>query len=262
MVWLLPVSTLAAQNSADFAFTDHEYVEYNVFYNWGFIWLEAGEVYFKTDKKSHLEEGGLQLESFGTTLPNYDWIFKVRGIYSSIVDESALRPFQHNRDTYEDGYELHNHYVFDYGKKKLYGSLENSSKPFHRDTFDLKPGAMDVLTATYFVRNMDFSTMQVNDTIPVSIILGGEYFHIYIRYLGQETIEDRKERIWNCLKFSALLVEGTIFDGGEDMFVWVTNDANKIPVMVEARIIVGSVKAYLDTWEGVKYPLEYAVPEK
>jgi len=40
-------------------------------------------------------------------------------------------------------------------------------------------------------------------------------------------------------------VEGTIFRGGEDMLVWVSTDNRKIPIVVEAKILVGSVKAYL-----------------
>jgi hypothetical protein len=51
-------------------------------------------------------------------------------------------------------------------------------------------------------------------------------------------------------------VEGTIFKGGEDLTVWVTADKNKIPVMAEAKILVGSVKAYLTSYEGLKLPLE------
>jgi hypothetical protein len=49
-----------------------------------------------------------------------------------------------------------------------------------------------------------------------------------------------------------MLVEGTIFKGGEDLMVWVTNDENKVPVMVEAKILIGSVKAYLTGYENLK----------
>ena len=52
-----------------------------------------------------------------------------------------------------------------------------------------------------------------------------------------------------------MLVEGTIFKGGEDLFVWVTDDMNKIPILVEAKILVGSVKAVLSGMEGLKYPV-------
>ena len=61
---------------------------------------------------------------------------------------------------------------------------------------------------------------------------------------------------------SALLVEGTIFTGGEDLVVWVTDDQNKIPIMAEAKILIGSVKAYLMGYEGLKYKMEAEVQDK
>ena len=42
-----------------------------------------------------------------------------------------------------------------------------------------------------------------------------------------------------------MLVKGTIFKGGEDLLVWVTDDNKRVPVLVEAKILVGSVKAIL-----------------
>ena len=52
---------------------------------------------------------------------------------------------------------------------------------------------------------------------------------------------------YNTIRFSIQLVEGTVFKEGEDLILWVTDDKNHIPVMVEAKIIVGSVKALLQS---------------
>jgi hypothetical protein len=52
-----------------------------------------------------------------------------------------------------------------------------------------------------------------------------------------------------------MLVEGTIFSGGEDLTVWVTDDKNKIPVLIKAKILVGSVKGVFQSAENLKFPL-------
>jgi hypothetical protein len=70
--------------------------------------------------------------------------------------------------------------------------------------------------------------------------------------MGRETIKTHQGKKYRCIKCSALLVQGTIFKGGEDMTLWVTDDENKIPVLVEAKILIGSVKAYLNTEEGLR----------
>ena len=47
-----------------------------------------------------------------------------------------------------------------------------------------------------------------------------------------------------------------MFLAGENMTVWVTDDQNRIPVLIEAKILVGSVKAYLSETYGIKNLIE------
>ena len=75
--------------------------------------------------------------------------------------------------------------------------------------------------------------------------IDNEVFNLYIRHLGRDTITLHGGKTYSTFKFSAMLVKGTIFKGGEDLFVWVTDDKFHIPVLVEAKILVGSVKAIL-----------------
>ena len=39
-----------------------------------------------------------------------------------------------------------------------------------------------------------------------------------------------------------MLIKGNVFNGGEGMTMWVTDDKNKIPVRIESPIKVGIVK--------------------
>ena len=100
----------------------------------------------------------------------------------------------------------------------------------------------------------DFEKYKANDTIPVTLFLDDSIYPVYIRYLGKESLTTR-EGTYNCIKFRPLLIEGTLFKGGEKMTVWVTDDGNKIPVQVESPILVGSVKAELYRYEGLRHPV-------
>lgn len=88
------------------------------------------------------------------------------------------------------------------------------------------------------------------------MLVDGEIHNLYIRYLGIETIKTREGRRFRCLKFKPLLVEGTIFKSGEDMTVWVTDDKNRLPIIVEAKVLIGSVKAIFADAEGLRHPIE------
>jgi len=236
----------------NFAFTDGEDLKFQIYYNWGFIWLNAGHVEFKVGKASYLTRPVYYLDAYGVTYKSYDWIFKVRDHYESYLDIETLRPLWFNQKNFEGGYEVNNRYWFDYEKKKLYAHTQNSKRKLLKDTLNLPDCTFDLVSVVYYCRNLDFNKFKIGDRIPIKSIIDNQFFDLYIRYLGKEKIKDKAGIEYSCFKFSALLVEGTMFKGGEDMFIWVTDDLNRIPVLVEAKILVGSVKAYIESATGLR----------
>ncbi len=237
------------------AFQNGEVVNYDVIYNWHFIWIEAGKVKFRVSEKTYKDRPVYHLYSFGETLKKHEWIYKVDDTFQSYLDKETLKPLWFDQNTEEGGHYTKNRYTFDHENKLLFMSTENSKDPHKDQILPLSDCTFDLVTLIYYTRNIDFSNYNVNDKFPVKAIIDDEVHDLYIRYLGKEEIELKDGRKFKCQKFSALLVEGTIFKGGEDMFVWVTDDRNKIPVLIEAKILVGSVKAILTDASGlIDYP--------
>ncbi len=238
----------------NFAFNPGEEVEYTVYYNWGFIWVNAGRVTFNVFEKLFRNRPVYHFDSYGTTHRKYDWVFKVRDRFQSYVDIETFRPLWYEMDTYEGGFEARDVYNFFPEENLVITRTENSDKPLQIDTLEIETCSFDVLTAIYVARNIDFASYQVNETIPFSILIGNELFDLNPRYLGKETIVTREKETFDCIKFSVELVEGFIFTAGNEMFVWVTDDDNRIPVLVEAQIRIGSVKAMLHSYRGLRNP--------
>jgi hypothetical protein len=86
------------------------------------------------------------------------------------------------------------------------------------------------------------------------MFLDDKVYNLYVRYLGKEQIKT-KYGTFNAIKFRPLLIEGTLFKGGEKMTVWVTDDANHLPVRVDSPILVGSVKVDLMDYSKVRNPV-------
>jgi hypothetical protein len=99
----------------------------------------------------------------------------------------------------------------------------------------------DVLSSIYYARTIDFNKYKVDDKIPFTMFLGNEVYNLYIRYLGKTQVKTRYGK-FRAIAFKPLLVKGTMFEGGEKMTVWVSDDANHIPLRIESPITVGSVK--------------------
>jgi hypothetical protein len=79
--------------------------------------------------------------------------------------------------------------------------------------------------------------------------------------MGKEDVKTKYGK-FNAIKFKVLLIPGTIFKGGEDMTVWVSDDSNQIPVRIESQILIGSIKVDMTSFKNLRYPLGGVVKKK
>ena len=52
---------------------------------------------------------------------------------------------------------------------------------------------------------------------------------------------------------------GRVFKEKESLTVWITNDDNKMPMRIKADLAVGSLKADLEGYKGLKHPFKIIV---
>jgi len=242
--------------TANNAFGDGENISYEVSYNWGPIWMDAGLVTFTTTKEKYFGKDTWHLRSTGKTYLGYDYLFKVRDYYDSWIDPQTFHSFEFRRYIYEGNYTLLNTITFDHDRRIALSNTKSNNNPLRKDTIRLSRCMFDMLSSVYFTRTLNLSDLKPEARIPVNIIIDDSVYTIVIRSLGKEVIENKDGQRYNCIKFTAKMVQGTIFRGNEDALIWVTDDENKIPVYIEAKIIVGSVKAYLREAKGLRNPMK------
>jgi len=248
-------NSVAQCSDANFSFQSGEIVNYHAYYNWGFIWLNAGAVQFSVESDQVNEHPAYRMKAYGATYKTYDRFFKVRDTFEAKVDTLHLEPLEFKRITNEGSYHANYQYRFNHQNRSISAIIQKEEEPEKRIEIPWQSCSFDILTMVYKARNIDFSRYQTDDKIPINMIVDGKIHNLFIRYLGKETIKNRDGRQFKCLKFSPLLVEGTIFESGEDMTVWVTDDKNRIPIIVEAKILIGSVKAVFVDAKGLRHPI-------
>jgi hypothetical protein len=75
-----------------------------------------------------------------------------------------------------------------------------------------------------------------------------------IQYVGKEKVKTAIGT-FNCLKFSPAIQPGRIFRKDSKLYLWITDDGNRIPVKAQVELVVGSVTMELATATGLKFPL-------
>lgn len=237
------------------SFRAGERVNYIVSYNWFVFYTDVGVSTFQVTEASKFGKAVLHLAASGVTLPAWDRFFPVRDLYQSWVDPWTVLPLYFSRMVREGTYRKDVTYRFNPDKGHVFSEYESSRKPFYRDTIEIVPCTYDIVSVIYHLRNLDLNGKSPGDTIGFRIMLDNELTDIYIRFLGREEKSVRRVGTFKTIKFSAKLVEGSVFSGGEDMFIWVTDDLNKMPVYIETPIRVGNVRVRVSDWQGLRHPL-------
>lgn len=227
------------------AFLPNENITYTVFYSVIGIYVNAGTATFTLKLEKLNNTPVYHAIGEGHSNSRYDWIFKVRDRYESYFDTAHLQPLKFVRYVNEGGYKKTENVTFD---------QKNNSANTTKGVYQVPNCVQDVLSAVYCARNIDFNKYKVNDKIPFTMFLDNEVYNLYIRYLGKEVIKTRYGK-FNAIKFKPLLVKGTLFEGGEKMTVWVSDDANHIPLRIESPITVGSIKVDMMGYRNLRNPL-------
>lgn len=224
-----------------------EKLVYKGYYNWGIIWVQAGWVEFSLEQSDKYPKAE-KLLAVGGTLPSWDWFFTIRDTLQSHHDAETFMPYEFSRKAHEGNYHKTFDYKFNYNDSIVIGEIHRFGKYKRLDTIPLRPQTYDMLSVAWMIRELDFERYKKNDLIPIRILIDSKIYELYVRYLGidKSKIAGRRQE---CYVFSPLLVEGDVFKGGENMKVWVSRDEYRLPLMVEAKILVGSVKAILDSNE-------------
>ncbi|WP_395059887.1 DUF3108 domain-containing protein, partial [Flavobacterium sp.] len=72
-----------------------------------------------------------------------------------------------------------------------------------------------------------------------------------LKFVGRETLRTKFGKI-KTMVFRPLVQSGRVFKEEESLTVWISDDENKIPLRIKAELAVGSIKADLETFKGLK----------
>ncbi len=235
-----------AQTHPDFklgAFQPGEKLKYKVRY--GFITAAEATMEVQEGKKEMNGKKVFHYIANGKTSGSFDFFMKVRNRYDSYVDQEALYPYQFTENVREGNYRRDSYANFDQKNYKV-----NASK----GTYTIPPYSFDIISLFYFARCIDLKNIAVGENINMSYFLDDGNYPVNIEYLGKETITTTTGK-YECIKFSPTLQPGRVFRKDSRMYIWITNDTNRIPVKVEVEILIGSLILELDSYQGLKNPV-------
>jgi hypothetical protein len=188
----------------------------------------------------------MHVVGIGESRGAFDFFYKVRDRYETYIDEQAMVPWVFLRHVNEGGYKIDQSYVFNHFSEKV--------NVGGNETYDIQPNMQDMLSSFYAARNLDLGGVKPGETFSINCFMDKEIWPMKVKFIGRETIKTDLGT-FKCLKYRPIVQKGRVFKHEEDVNIWITDDKNHIPVLGQADVLVGSIKAELTNFKGLANPV-------
>ncbi|SEA14368.1 DUF3108 domain-containing protein [Bizionia paragorgiae] len=247
------VLTIQFAVSQESAFGEGEWFRFKMSYS-GF--LKAGNATLSVSETALDGKDVYHVVGKGWTTGMAKWFFKVKDRYESFFDRRTMLPYKFIRDINEGGHKKNLEIDFNQAKNE---ALVHNKKHNTKKTIATKPNIQDMVSTFYYLRNkLDISTLRIGDEIKLDMFFDEENYGFKLQYLGEETINTEFGEI-ESLKFRPYVMAGRVFKEEESLTLWVSKDKNKVPLRIKADLAVGSLRADLDAFRGLKHPFKILV---
>jgi len=254
---LLAILSISMRSSQDAlpepAFGDGEWFRFKMSYS-GFF--KAGNATLSVKETTNNSKPAFHVVGKGWTTGAIKWFFKVNDRYESYMDKETMLPYRFIRKVDEGGHIKDIEIDFDRQKNKAY--VKNNKKKTEKD-LDIKPNVQDMVSTFYYLRNnLDVTNLKEGDEIVLDMFFDEKNYGFKLKYLGEETINTEFGNV-ESLKFRPYVMAGRVFKEEESLTLWVSKDKNKIPLRIKADLAVGSLRADLDAYKGLKHSFKILV---
>ncbi|TVZ59986.1 uncharacterized protein DUF3108 [Flavobacteriaceae bacterium MAR_2010_105] len=231
-----------------------EKLTFSASYNMSGLLTEIAQVTMETSEVKTSSSTLLRLKCSAATYSSFDSYFKIRDLYESYVSPTTLTPYLYKRDINEGNYNKFEQYKYNHKsqnvesimrKKKRSGNIEE------KKNVKISKNTKDIVSTIYHIRNLDIQKAKPGDTQNFTFLFDNEEKTIKVKLIGKETLATnigKKE----CYKLAISLNNSTILKGSNDNLLWLTADANKVPVYAKFKIAVGSGELKIKSATGLK----------
>ena len=206
--------------------------------------ISAGTATFNTLITTFEEEEVYRIFTTAQTNSFFDKVFKVRDTIESIATIDSLYSYRFTKNMSEGSYRQHRvHRNYLNENYSVYLRFNHKLNTFNEPIIlDIPSNTFDLLSAMSKIRTIP---IEPGDIIPLNVTVDGKNYNALVNILRREkikTILGEKE----CLVIEPSLEGDAIFKQTGVIHVWITDDEQKIPVLLQSKVIFGHFRAILN----------------
>jgi hypothetical protein len=179
-----------------------------------------------------------RLTAEASSNPAFSTFFEVRDINESLMDVVQLHSLTYMKDLKEGDYANSEHMYFD--QEAGFAYYPDETNP-DKAVVPIPPHALDVLGAFYYARTRD---LVVGETFSIDVHVDNDNYPLEVRVLDRDRIRTRAGT-FDCIQLQPVLRGEGLFKQQGEIFIWVTDDHRKMPVLMSASIVIGEITCTL-----------------
>lgn len=238
-----------------FAFDPQEKIKFDVYFKWGILMPKAGEATLSMKNDDFLGKDVYKQQLLFKTTSMFDKIYKMRDTVESYTTRNLESVFYQKRVN-EGGYYLVDETAFNH--KKVNPHVMSKRFDRNRVKFDTlmvcsQNQMFDMLNISLFFRGMNFSNLQVGEERTANVVVGRDIIKSIFRYDGQAIVE-RDNVKYKTLKITVDIFDEAFQESKEALEIWVSDDKNRVPIKIRAKLKIGAAEVYLSSLTGNIHP--------
>ncbi|HJS01761.1 MAG TPA: DUF3108 domain-containing protein [Flavobacterium sp.] len=246
---LLLILTTSFDSQSDSAYGVGEWFKFRIHYgivNAGYATLEVKDATVNHKKVFHVIGKG-----YTTGVSRF--FFKVNDTYESYIDKDSGVPYRFIRKIDEGGYTKNQEGFFNQATDRV--TVKDYKRKTEK-TLVIPKNTQDILSTFYYLRNYPtIDKIKPGESIEIDMFFDDETTKFKLKFIGRQNITT-KFGVVSSMVFKPLVQSGRVFKQQESLTVWVSDDENRLPVRIKAELAVGSLKADLDAFKGLKAPFK------
>lgn len=187
----------------------------------------------------------------GKTTGFIELFYKIHDRFESYFDEEALISWRFTRRTRENDYKKDDLVIFRQHDRLAVSMTKVVKVPAN---------VQDILSAFYYARTLDISGLKPGGIIEVPFFLDDSVYYSKVIFKGRETVKTKLGK-FRCIAFSPMVATGYAFDDPYPITVWISDDANRMPVLIESEQSVGRARVELISYSGLANPVTAMLPK-
>lgn len=239
------------------AFKAGEKITYDLYYKYGIVNAKAGVGFIETTQTSYKGKNVYKIYMQANTSGMVNSMYSVSDTLTGYVDMNMV-PLLFTKEAFEGKDYSKERQVYTYGsdnKINIRTLRFRDGVESYDEVVTTDKCTYDYISILSYARNLDYSGMKVGQNTAIQFISGRKIVNMYVRYLGTTTVKANNGKKYNAIELSMMILDDAFTNQKEAMRVTLTNDKNRLPIIVETVLKVGKIRIVLKNYSNIKHPI-------